>query len=248
MHSTVSSTTWLTAETTSHPTTFTSWSPCLTDPRIVVIISTARETCGYATSPVYEPVLRHLSKPPMVQHVYVDYSILTLAITFPNQRIPIDLIQLQASNSGVAAAIGKQFGWDPKRSSLSLQLSSCASAAFSRPGDLINDFWAWAELRYEDPISPGSSFASSHESLPKPTVLKSWNSDEKNMSLAFAEEEKNDTQPPMDDETLIMMFQWSGHAEAERFKHPSRASYGRNGESVSQDLWDRQVAHPLRQL
>jgi hypothetical protein len=235
-------------ETTSRPTTFTTWSPCLTNPHIAMIISTARETCGSATSPVFEDLLQHLTTPPTIQNIYLEYSILSLAASNPNQRIPIDVIQLQAPNPSVAAAIGKHFGWDPKRSSLSLQPSSSAFAAISRPGDLVKDFWAWAELQHEDPLSPGSSFTSSYESLPKPKVLRSWNTDEKNMSLPFPDEEDEDSRSGMDDETLIMIFQWSSHADAERFKHPSQASYGQNGETVSQDLWDRQVAHPIRQL
>jgi hypothetical protein len=238
-------------ETSSHPTTFTSWSPCLSAPNTAIIVSTARETCSCSTSPVFHGLLEYLSKPPRVQHVYLDYSILSLASS-PDQRVPIDIIQLQAINPGVAAAVGKHFGWDPKRSSLSLQLSNCASAAFSRPGDLIKDFWAWGEIQHNDPISPstiGSSFASSYESLPRPGPLKSWNSDEKNMSLPFPEEDDDEEQAMvMDDETLIMIFQWSSHTNAERFKHPLQASYGQNGQEVRQDLWDTQVAHPVRQL
>jgi hypothetical protein len=130
-------------------------------------------------------------------------------------------------------------------------MSSCASAAFSRPGDLIKDFWAWAELQVEDPMSPstiGSSFASSYESLPRPSPLRNLNSDEKNMSLPFPDEDDAEQAQALDDETLIMMFQWSSHADAERFKHPLQSSYGPNGEGVRSDLWDTQVAHPVRQL
>jgi hypothetical protein len=237
-------------ETSSHPTTFTSWSPCVSAPNTVVIVSTARETCSSATSPVFGSLLKYLVQPPRVQHVYLDYAITSLASS-PDLRMSVDVMQLQAPNPGVAAAIGKHFGWDPKRSSLSLQMSNCASAAFSRPGDLIKDFWAWAEIQHNDSISPstaGSSFASSYESLPRPSQLKSWNSDEKNMSLPFTEEEDDEQAPAMDDETLIMIFQWSSHADAERFKHPLQASYGQNGQKIRQDMWDTQVAHPVRQL
>jgi hypothetical protein len=237
-------------ETSSHPTTFTSWSPCLSAPNTAIIVSTARETCSSSASPVFDSLLKYLTQPPRIQHVYLDYSILSLASS-PEQRVPVDIIQLQATNPGVAAAVGKHFGWDPKRSSLSLQLSNCASAAFSRPGDLIKDFWAWAEIQQNDPVSPStnaSSFASSYESLPRPNPLKSWNSEEKNMSLPFSEEEDDEQVPAMDDETLIMIFQWSSHANAERFKHPRQASYGQNGQEVRRDLWDTQVAHPVRQL
>lgn len=241
-------------QTSSHPTTFTSWSPCLTQPNTVVIVSTARETCSSASSPVFDSLLQHLTQPPSIRHVYLDYSVVSLATGSPDQRVPVDIIQLQAPNPGVAAAIGKQFGWDPKRSSLQLQMASNAPAGFSRPGDLVKDYWAWAELSHEDLViqSPHTgSFSSSHETLPvsKPP-LRSHNSDEKNMSLSFPEEdaEDDDLSPPMDDETLIMIFKWSSHADAERFKHPLQASFGSNSQAIRRDLWDAQVAHPVRQL
>lgn len=238
-------------ETLTHPTTFTTWSPCLADPKVVIIVSTTRETCSSAASPVFDNLLQHLAVPPSVQHVYLDFSVLSLAASAPNQRVPVEIIQLQAPNPGVAAAVGKHFGWDPKRSSLALQMQSYASAGFNRPGDLVKDFWAWAELG-QDPLSPSTqrgSFTSSNESLPKPSQLRSFNSDEKNMSLLLPDEEDaEDEAQATDDETLIMMFQWSSHADAERFKHPSQASYGQNGQEVRRDLWDTHVAHPVRQL
>jgi hypothetical protein len=98
------------------------------------------------------------------------------------------------------------------------------------------------------PSTIESSFASSNESLPKPSPLRSWNSDEKNMSLPFPDEEDSGQEETLDDETLIMIFQWSSHTDAERFKHPLQHSYGPNGEDVRKDLWDTQVARPLRQL
>jgi hypothetical protein len=238
-------------ESSSHPTTFTTWSPCLSDPNVAVVISTAYEVCSSASSPVFRDILGYLTQPPSIRHFYFDYSIVSLAASSPNHRIPIDVFQAKAPDPGVAAAIGKHFGWDPKRSSLSLHLSSYAQA-LSPPGDLIKDFWAWAELPHEDSLSPstvGTSFGSSYESLPKPEPLRSYNSDEKNMSLSFPEEdeEERDTQAT-DDETLIMIFQWSSHEAADRFKHPLQTSYGQSGAKVSKDLWDRHVAHPLRQL
>lgn len=238
-------------ETTSYPTSFTSWSPCLSDPRIAVIVSTARETCAKATSPVFDSIRQHLAIPPTIQHIYLDYSVLSLAASSPDERVPVDIIQLQAPTPGLAATIGKHFGWDPKRSSLSAQLASCASPAFSHPGDLVKDFWAWAELGQEYPLSPstlGSSFASSHESLPRQVHLRNCNSDEKNMSLPFPEDNDEDDADDTNDETLVMIFQWCSHGAAERFKHPLQLSYGNNGEEVRRDLWDMQVAHPVRQL
>ncbi|KAF2872332.1 hypothetical protein BDV95DRAFT_593727 [Massariosphaeria phaeospora] len=233
------------AETTPHATTFTSWSPCLSNPNNVVVLTTASETCGSNTSPVFEPVLKHLTTPPTVQHVYLDYSILSLAASSPEEKIACDIIVLNAPNPGVAGAIGKCFGWDPKRSSLSTQMELGAPAAFSRPGDLIRDFWAWAELHLGDTISPSSSMGSVHDSADFKQALKSTNSDEKNMSLPCAEDEGKRN---ADDETLVMLFQWSSHADAERFKHPLQKSYGQNGQTVNTDLWDRHVGHPVRQL
>lgn len=178
-----------------------------------------------------------------MRHVLLDYSIISLGAFSPEQRVPCDIVVIGAPNPGVAGAIGKRFGWDPRRSSLSSHVEIGASAAFSRPGDLIRDFWAWAELRGGDPISPSSSLGSDYESS---GVLRSTNSEEKNMSLFYAEDDVNAGNA--DDETLVMLFQWSSHADAERFKHPLQTSYGHNGQAVSGDLWDRHVAHPVRQL
>lgn len=238
-------------EALTDPTTFTTWSPCLINPKVVIIVSTAQESCSSGTSPVFDDLLQHLAAPPSVQHVYLDLSVVSLAASVPSRRVPVEIIQLQAPNPGVAAAVGKHFGWDPKRSSLALPMQSYASAGFSRPGDLVKDFWAWAELG-QDPLSTSTqrgSFASSNESLPKPSLLRSFNSDEKNMSLNFPDEEDaEDAAEATNDETLIMIFQWSSHIDAERFKHPSQASYGQNGQEVRRDLWDTHVAHPVRQL
>ncbi|KAJ4354721.1 hypothetical protein N0V95_003562 [Ascochyta clinopodiicola] len=152
---------------------------------------------------------------------------------------------LKAPTSGIAAAIGKHFGWEPKRSSLSSQMQNTASAAFSRPGDLIKDFWAWAELPLDGSISRSSSLGSS--STYPPPKLMSTNSDEKNMSLYFSEDEDEDWQKT-DDESLIMIFQWHDHAAADRFKHPLQKSYGPNGEAIRNDLWDEHVARPITSL
>ncbi|KAH7085145.1 hypothetical protein BKA63DRAFT_528923 [Paraphoma chrysanthemicola] len=237
-------------ETSAHPTTFTSWSPCLSNQGTAIIITTAKETCSSSMSPVFDGLRQYLRRPPHVQHIYFDFSILSLAASSPEHRVACDIYQLQAPNPGIAAAIGKHFGWNPTRSSLTLQMSSCVSAAFSHPGDLIKDFWVWAELQHEDSISPstvGSSFASSHETLPKPSPLINWNSDEKNMSLPFPEEDRVEPQA-MDDETLVMIFQWTSHADADRFKHPLQTSYGPNGQEIRKDMWESHVAHPIRQL
>lgn len=231
------------AESSSHPSTFTSWSPCLSNPRTAVVVTTASETCSHATSPVYNNVSAFLASPPSIQHVYLDYSVLSLAATSPEQRIACDIMVLKAPTSGIAAAIGKHFGWEPKRSSLSSQMQNTAPAAFSRPGDLIRDFWAWAELPHDGSISRSSSLGSSSTHLPMPLV--STNSDEKNMSLYFVDEDEEDLQDT-DDEALVMMFQWHDHVAADRFKHPLQKSYGPNSEAIRNDLWDEHVARPVR--
>ncbi|KAF2736435.1 hypothetical protein EJ04DRAFT_511093 [Polyplosphaeria fusca] len=227
------------AETTSRPTQFTTWSPCGQNSKTVIILTTASETVASATSPVFEPVLKYLDGPPSIQHVFLDYSITNLAHMAPGSRIAADLMLIRAPNSGIAGVIGKRFGWDPKRSSLMAQLEIQASAGFNRPGDLIRDFWAWAELNPGEPVSPSSSLGGEYE---REFVLKSTNSDEKNMALDFPEDKDDE------EETLVMLFQWASHADADRFKHPLQKSYGLNGQTVDSDLWDRDVAHPVRQL
>jgi len=180
-----------------------------------------------------------------VQHIFLDYSVVSLAASSPESRIPCDTVVLRAPNPSVASVVGKRFGWDPKRSSLSTQMGVNAPGAFSKPGDLVRDFWAWAELQPEAPVSPSSSFGSGHESADVKPVLMSTNSDEKNMSLFFAEdEERRNTE----DETLVIVFQWSSHVDGDRFKHPLQKSYGNNGTEIAGDMWDRHVAHPVRQL
>lgn len=120
-----------------------------------------------------------------------------------------------------------------------------APGAVSKPGDLVRDFWTWAELQPGTPISPSSSVGSGYESAEAKPGLMSTNSDEKNMSLFFAEDEERRN---MEDETLVMIFQWSSHVDADRFKHPLQKSYGHNGTEIAGDMWDRHVAHPVRQL
>ncbi|KAF3007783.1 hypothetical protein E8E13_010310 [Curvularia kusanoi] len=236
------------AESTSHPSRFTSWSPCLTDSKTAVIVTTASETCSDATCPIYNDIINFLAHRPSIQHVYLDYSVVSLATSSSEQRIPCEIMELKAPTSGLAAAIGKHFGWEPKRSSLSAQMQNIAPAAFSRPGDLTKDFWAWAELPHNGRVSRSGSNGSSSTHLPSPLV--NTNSDEKNMSLYFAEdhedETRDDTSEAGDEEALVMIFQWHDHVAADRFKHPLQKSYGPNGESVRSDMWDEQIARPLR--
>ncbi|KAF1976039.1 hypothetical protein BU23DRAFT_578846 [Bimuria novae-zelandiae CBS 107.79] len=232
-------------ETTSRPTTFTSWSPCLSNSNIAAILTTVSKTCRNGSSQVFETILGHLSAPPNVRHVYLDYSIMSLAASSPEQRISCDIIIVQAPNPGVASVVGKRFGWDPASSALSARSGVGGPAAFSKPGDLVHDFWAWAELHPGATMSSSSSIGSGYESSDSRPALMSTNTDEKNMSLFYTEDEERTS---TEDETLIMIFQWRSRVDADRFKHPLQKSYGQNGQEVSNDLWDRHVAHPVRQL
>lgn len=230
------------ADSSSHPSAFTSWSPCLSDPKTAVVVTTASETCSNSANLIYNDIYEFLARPPSIQHVYLDYSVLSLSPSL-EQRIPCDLMTLRAPTSGIAAAIGKHFGWEPKRSSLSSHLQNTAPVAFSRPGDLIRDFWAWAELPHDGQVSRSSSLGSSSTHLP--TMLKNTNSDEKNMSLYYAEDEDEEIDE-VDEEALVMIFHWHDHEAADRFKHPLQKSYGPNGEAVRNNLWDEHVARPVR--
>ncbi|KAF1849821.1 uncharacterized protein K460DRAFT_360669 [Cucurbitaria berberidis CBS 394.84] len=229
-------------ESTPHPSTFTVWSPCLSDPRTVVIVTTTSDVCSTATSPIFNAVREHLSRPPSVQHVYLDLAVLSLAAASPEQRVSCDIITLQAPSPTVASAIGKHFGWDPKRSCLSSRLQR-PTVAFSRPGDLIRDFWAWAEVSPSGSRSPSTSIGSSSFSSPS---LMSLHSDHYNMSCSTPE--NGEQLEDVDKETLITIFQWTSRADADRFKDHSQKSYGPNGEEVRRDLWDTEFAHPLAHL
>lgn len=52
----------------------------------------------------------------------------------------------------------------------------------------------------------------------------------------------------MDEETLVMMFQWSNRTDADRFKDIYKKSYGPNGEEVQMGLWKWKVLNPISQL
>lgn len=228
-----------TAESSTHPTTFTTWSPCLSNPCVALILTTASEVCSKSTAPIFKPLFQYLKDPPHTQHIFLDYSIMSLASTSTTEKISCDIITVSAPNPGVAGAIGKQFGWDPKRSSLSTRMAASAPATY-RTGDLIRDFWAWAELHPGGPISPSLSSSSQSEG-----VLRNTNSEEKNMSLFFPED---DDILSSDDETLVMIFQWASHSAGDRFKHPTQTSNGHNNTTVNSNHWDYHVAHPVRQL
>lgn len=233
-------------ETVSNPSTFTVWSPCSSDPKTAVIVTTVGEIFSTATGPIFDGIRQHLTRPPTVQHIYLDMAVVSLAASSPSQRVCCDVLQLHAPNSDVAVAVGKMFGWDPTRSSLSSRLQSRGAAAFSRPGDLIRDFWAWAEMPFARARSLSGS-TGSYETLAASPPLISTNSDEKNMSLVFPCE-MDEPPPYTDDETLVMIFQWDSRVAGDRFKDPERKSYGLNGEEVRRDLWDRDVALPIDAL
>ncbi|KAJ4365147.1 hypothetical protein N0V83_008765 [Neocucurbitaria cava] len=233
------------ADSLPRPSAFTVWSPCLSDPRTVVIVTTGSGLYSTSTPPAFNVVKEYLAAPPIVQQVYLDLDVTSLATTTPEHRVPCEMIQLHAPNSGVAAAIGKQFGWNPKRSSLSSQLQKNTTAAFSRPGDLVREFRAWAEVSHGRSRSPSQSTGSS--ALSSPSVLSLHGDQHETLHSTSAPYDSEQVEN-LDEETLIMIFQWTSHSDADRFKNHNQRSYGANGEQVPSDLWDREVAYPFEQL
>jgi hypothetical protein len=215
------------------------------------------ETCSSATAPVFDVVRDQLEREPNIQHVYLDRSVVSLSASSPEERISVDLVQLHAPTLGVAVAMGKCFGWDPTRSSLSAQPRMRASASFVSPGDLVRDFWAWAELPWQFPAtSPLSS--GSYEELPfAEPVLVSTNPDENRLNSKLDESKKSlpipkgkdDAPPPYTTgETLNTLFQWSSRADGERFKDPMHESLGPHGDNIATNTWSKQVADPVARL
>ncbi|KAF2260081.1 hypothetical protein CC78DRAFT_547755 [Lojkania enalia] len=219
-------------------------------PRPVIILTTATDRCSKGLSPVFKPVLRYLKNPPYVQHIYLDYSVLSLAAaTTPDDRISCDLMLVGASSPNIAGAIGKRFSWDPKRSSLPTRIREVGvPASFGRSDDLIRDFWAWTELHIDPMDSPSISSALGGGSDYHEVVLRSTNAEEKNSALFSTQDEDERLPRYADDETLVMLFQWTSHADADRFKNPLEKSCGVNGQSVGFDIWDYHVDYPVRQM
>jgi hypothetical protein len=60
------------ADSSSHPSAFTSWSPCLSDSRTAVVITTASETCSDPSNSIYNDVFDFLACPPGMHHVYPE--------------------------------------------------------------------------------------------------------------------------------------------------------------------------------
>lgn len=220
-------------ESTPHPSTFTVWSPSRSDPCTAVIVTTVRGVCDHWSSPIFEGILRQCREAPKVRHMYIDMAVTSLAAASPEDRIPCDIIQLRTSAPDVAATMGKMFGWEPQHYSMSRKLQKNTSAAFSHPGDLIRDFWAWAEVPSTIPESPTSSASSAVHSLASRS------------SLTLADQQLKRAH---DEETLVMVFQWSSRANADRFKDIYKKSYGPNGEEVQMDLWKWHVLNPISQL
>jgi hypothetical protein len=222
------------AESLPHPSTFTSWSPCLSNPKTIVVVTTASETCFDATLPIYTVISGYLATPPRIQHVYLDHSAVSLAAPSKETKA-CDILTLTAPNLSVAAEIGNRFGWDPERYSLSSHMESNTPAAFfHQPGDLIRDFRAWSERPLHTSSRSNSLGSSSYR------TLHSTNSDEKILSPDEIDE------APVAQETLVMVFRWHDHASADRFKHPLLKSYGPNREDIQRDLWAESVAQPVR--
>lgn len=226
------------AESLPHPSTFTSWSPCLSDPKTAVIVTTASDSCFDATLPIYADISRYLAEPPSIQHIYVDHSAVGLGVSDPNATKACDIFTLKAPTLNVASEIGNTFGWDPERHSLSSRIESNTPSTFLHlPGDLIRDFRAWSER----PLRPSSRSNSLGSSSYR--TLHSTNSDEQIASLDEPLDEAPSTQ-----ETLVMVFSWHDHASADRFKHPLLKSYGPNREDIQRGLWEETVAQPVRAM
>jgi hypothetical protein len=226
------------AESLPHPSTFTSWSPCLSDPKAAVIVTTASDSCFDATLPIYADISRYLAEPPSIQHIYVDHSAVGLGVSDPNATKACDIFTLKAPTLSVASEIGNTFGWDPERYSLSSRIESNTPSTFLHlPGDLIRDFRAWSE-RSLRPSSRSNSLGSSSY-----RTLHSTNSDEQIASPDEPLDQTSSTQ-----ETLVMVFSWHDHTSADRFKHPLLKSYGPNREDIQRGLWEETVAQPVRAM
>ncbi len=226
--------------------TFTAWSPCLNDPKSVVIITTIQHVCDDATSSIFNVVKEQLANPPEILHATLDIDALSLAPSSPEQRIACDIIQLQSNKPLVTRSIGRQFGWNPKRSSLLPKVENGTSSNLGHPGDLIKDFRVWAEKTHEEPRKLSTSAGSSALSSSSLVSLDSDRGDQQtSISLPG---DKLQLCNPDHEETLLMIFQWSSHANGNRFKDQSQSSYGPNEAVVSSSLWEREVAIPIGQL
>lgn len=217
----------------------------MTDPSAAVIITTVRGACDAASSQIFDDIREHLASPPKIQHMHLDLAVMSLATSYTTERIACDIVQLHGSSTDAAIAVGRQFGWDPKRSSLTSKLESHTSAAFSRPGDLVQEFRAWAELKR--PRSRSSSISTGTRTLKSPSLVSLGPDEDERRQATHPTPEGQDLEE-QDRETLIMVFQWSSHVDGARFKDPIQKSYGPNGGEVRRDLWDREVAHPIAHL
>lgn len=233
-------------ESISNPSTFTVWSPCLTDSRIAVVITTVRKACDAATSPMFDDIMEHLANPPDIQHIYLDLAVISLASSSSEDRIACDIVQLHGHNPGASIAIGRQFGWDPKRSSITSKFQSHTSAAFSRPGDLVREFRAWAEVSLPD--SRSSSISTGSRTLNSPSLVSLSQDEDGRHYIINPHLDGDQHLGDRDRESLIMIFQWTSHVDGDRFKNSNEKSYGPNSGEVRRDLWDKEVALPIANL
>lgn len=223
-------------ETVHQLAQFTTWSPALDDGHIAIILTTAAEDTISATSPVFAPVTEFLVKPPWLASFKFDPSIVSLAASSPHPSIAVDIILLTAPNSSIAVEIGKTFGWGPKRSSLADVINRREPGSpFPIYGDLVRDFFGWADWTSED---------TSSSQTPK-TDTKSGAPSAKGLTLNDAD--SHDEATATEHETLVMIFQWSSSSKGERFKDPAQTSYGINGRKIFKDFW-KHIADPVKEM
>ena len=226
-------------------TTFTAWSPCLNDPKTVVIITTIQHVCDDPASTIFNVVKEELASPPEILHATLSLDAMSLAPSSPEQRIACDIIRLQPVQPGVSILIGEKFGWNPKCSSLFPKVARGTSSNLGRPGDLVKDFRVWTKQSHsrsrKSSISTGSGTLSC-------SSLVSLNSNEDELRTSSSLPGDKLQLPHPEEETLLMIFQWSNHANGNRFKDQGKLSYGPNEVAVSSSLWEREVAIPICQL
>lgn len=203
----------------------------------MVILTTAAEEVITADSPIFTPLTKFLAKPPSLSSFKFDHSIVSLAANSPRPSIALDIILLHAPTSSVAVEVGKKFGWDPKRSSLVDVINQTEPGTnFPRLGDLVRDFFAWADWTSEEASSSNSAKADT----------KSGDPSAKGLTLNDAN--SHDKKAEIEQETLLMMFQWSSISNGDRFKNPDLKSQGANGREIPEDFWNQRIAHPVKEL
>jgi hypothetical protein len=234
------------AERTYNPAHFTSWSPALDDLSAAVILTTEAKENTTPSSAIFTPLKPYLDAPPSLTNVILDHSIQSLAATSSEPSIPLDIILLRSPNSSIAIEIGKKFGWEPRRSSLAWSINQGRASGFPVLGDLIKDFWAWAEWTSDD-VSNGAVRGDDRTQGSLTLVDGTIRERETEGSLTLNDATSRNG-ARYSQETLVMMFQWSTVADGERFKNPQSKSYGADRLLLPKDLWDKRVAQPVKQL